>query len=80
MRLDTMLSVSHCFRIAAVIVFVQPNAAQEYRSFVSSGLSNFRMVVKVINNTQFKYICCLGKCAALFFVHATSPAVLLPCT
>ena len=40
----------------------KPGATQEYRPFVSSGLSNFRMVVQQINNKQYKYICCQGSC------------------
>ena len=37
-------------------------SAQTYRSFVSSGLANFRLVVQQINGTQWKYICCSGAC------------------
>jgi arylsulfatase A-like enzyme len=36
--------------------------ASSYRSFISSGLSNFRMVVKVVGGTSYKYICCKGEC------------------
>lgn len=37
--------------------------ARAYRSFVSSGLDNFRMVVKqMADGTQYKYICCKGAC------------------
>ena len=40
----------------------KPGAVQEYRQFVSSGLSNFRMVVQQIGDKQYKYICCQGSC------------------
>jgi arylsulfatase A-like enzyme len=39
-----------------------PEASSSYRSFVSSGLDNFRMVVKVIGGVSYKFICCKGKC------------------
>jgi arylsulfatase A-like enzyme len=38
------------------------NALAEYRPFVSSGLSNFRMVVQQFGQKQYKYICCQGGC------------------
>ena len=43
-----------------------------YRSFVSSGLSNFRLVVweDPTTQTQWKYICCLGECP---FAPSTAP-------
>ena len=37
-------------------------AAAQYRGFVSSGLSNFRLVVQQIGSKQYKYICCQGAC------------------
>ena len=38
-------------------------AAGKYRSFVSSGLGNFRLVVqRDSDGTQYKYICCQGPC------------------
>lgn len=40
----------------------KPNAAAQYRGFVSSGLSNFRLVVQQIDLKQYKYICCKGTC------------------
>ena len=42
----------------------KPGAAQAYRSFVSSGLSKFRMVVwqDPATQKQWKYICCKGDC------------------
>jgi len=40
----------------------QPASTTNYRTFVSSGLSNFRMVVREMNSTTFKYICCQGEC------------------
>ena len=33
-----------------------------YRRHVSSGLDNWRMVVRELNGTQYKYICCRGPC------------------
>lgn len=39
-------------------------AENDYRPFVSSGLSNFRMVVQQMkpDGKQYKYICCQGSC------------------
>lgn len=41
---------------------LDPSANITYRPFISSGLSNFRMVVKELNGTSYKYICCHGPC------------------
>lgn len=38
------------------------DAIAKYRPFVSSGLNNFRMVVKQMGQKQYKYICCQGSC------------------
>jgi hypothetical protein len=38
------------------------DAIAKYRPFVSSGLNNFRMVVKQMGEKQYKYICCQGSC------------------
>ena len=40
----------------------KPDAVSTYRPYVSSGLSNFRMVVQQIGSKQYKYICCQGPC------------------
>jgi arylsulfatase A-like enzyme len=37
-------------------------AIEDYRPYVSSGLSNFRMVVQQMGEKQYKYICCQGSC------------------
>merc|ERR1719230_1522638 len=42
--------------------FLQTEFAQPYRSFISSGLNNFRMVVKEVGGISYKYICCKGQC------------------
>jgi len=44
--------------------FLQPASAsaQPYRPYVSSGLDNFRMVVKEVDSVSYKYICCKGEC------------------
>merc|ERR1712232_1376720 len=42
--------------------FLQPDSATSYRDHVSSGLNNFRMVVKEIKGVSYKYICCKGQC------------------
>merc|ERR1712232_1552832 len=42
--------------------FLQPDSATSYRDHVSSGLNNFRVVVKEIDGTSYKYICCKGQC------------------
>jgi arylsulfatase A-like enzyme len=40
----------------------------EYRSYVSSGLNNWRMVVQQVNDTvTWKYVCCQGQCPARKF-------------
>ena len=38
------------------------DAISKYRPFVSSGLNNFRMVIKQMGEKQYKYICCQGSC------------------
>merc|ERR1712176_1471665 len=38
------------------------SSAVPYRDYVSSGLNNFRVVVKEIDGTSYKYICCKGEC------------------
>jgi len=42
--------------------FLDPTQTVPYRPFISSGLSNFRLVVKDVGGTSFKYICCKGQC------------------
>jgi len=41
---------------------LQPGSGEAYRPFVSSGLNNFRMVIKEMDGISYKYICCKGKC------------------
>jgi len=36
--------------------------ALPYREFVSSGLDNFRVVIKEIGGVSYKYVCCHGRC------------------
>jgi len=42
--------------------FLQASSSTGYRPFVSSGLDNFRMVVKEVDGISYKYICCKGQC------------------
>eukprot|EP00927_Polykrikos_kofoidii_P022699 TRINITY_DN21118_c0_g1_i1.p1 TRINITY_DN21118_c0_g1~~TRINITY_DN21118_c0_g1_i1.p1 ORF type:complete len:715 (+),score=110.58 TRINITY_DN21118_c0_g1_i1:136-2145(+) len=43
--------------------FLDPgSSAPSYRDHVSSGLNNFRIVVKEIQSVSYKYICCKGAC------------------
>lgn len=42
---------------------LEPNSkAPAYRDYVSSGLKNFRVVIKEIDGVSYKYICCKGQC------------------
>merc|ERR1712166_1196031 len=41
---------------------IERGSSVPYRSHVSSGLNNFRMVVKELNGISYKYICCKGQC------------------
>ena len=44
----------------------------EYREYVSSGLDNFRLVVKPINDSAvYKYVCCQHECPGRQFPNAT---------
>mmetsp|Transcript_72703 Transcript_72703/g.116016 ORF Transcript_72703/g.116016 Transcript_72703/m.116016 type:complete len:487 (-) Transcript_72703:57-1517(-) len=46
--------------------------SNEYRSYVSSGLSNFRLVVQPVNATvTWKYICCQHQCPGRSFANST---------
>merc|ERR1712039_4852 len=48
------------------------SSATPYRDHISSGLSNFRVVIKEIGGVSYKYICCKGQCPN---PPSTAPAV-----